>query len=77
MVEKLARIKGFEMNEIISVGDSGTDLSMKVEGSAFIGFNPSRTRAIEAFENAAVPIVEGKDLRKIWPLIYSGETLSG
>ena len=75
MVEKLARINGFEMEEIISVGDSGTDLSMKVGDSAFIGFNPSRTRALEAFENAAVPIVEGKDLRMIWPLIYSGEKL--
>ena len=77
MVEKLARINGFKMNEIISVGDSGTDLSMRVENSAFIGFNPSRPRALEAFESAAVPIVEGKDLRMIWPLIYPGEKLSG
>ena len=40
MVEKLARINGFEPSQIVSVGDSSTDLSMKIEGSKFIGFNP-------------------------------------
>ena len=42
MVEKLARINGFEPSQIVSVGDSSTDLSMKIEGSKFIGFNPRR-----------------------------------
>jgi len=73
MVEKLARINSFETGEMISVGDSGTDLSMKVGESSFIGFNPARSRALEEFKNAGVPIVEAKDLRKIWPYIFDGE----
>ena len=28
-----------------------------------------------AFEEAGVPIVEEKDLRLIWPLIFPGESL--
>lgn len=73
MVEKLARINSFETGEMISVGDSGTDLSMKVGESSFIGFNPARPRALDKFKNAGVPIVEAKDLRKIWPYIFDGE----
>jgi len=76
MVEKLARINGLNASEIISVGDSSSDLSMMIDGSRFIGFNPRRTKAKVAFEEAGVPIVEEKDLRLIWPLIFPGESLS-
>ncbi len=76
MVEKLARINGFTPNQIVSVGDSSTDLSMMIDGSRFIGFNPRRERARKAFEDAGVPVIEGKDLRLIWPLIFPGEDLS-
>ncbi len=76
MVDKLARINGFEPSEIVSVGDSSTDLSMMIEGSKFIGFNPRRERARKAFGEAEVPVVEKKDLRLIWPLIFPGEELA-
>jgi phosphoserine phosphatase len=76
MVEKLARINGFEASQIISVGDSSTDLSMMIDGSHFIGFNPRRVRAKLAFEEAGVPVVNDKDLKLIWPYIFPGEHLS-
>jgi len=76
MVEKLARINGFNASEIISIGDSSSDLSMMIEGSQFVGFNPRRKRAKSAFEDAGVPIVEEKDLRLVWPFIFPGEKLS-
>ncbi len=75
MVEKLARINGFEPSQIVSVGDSSTDLSMRIEGSKFIGFNPRRKRALEAFMEADVPVVEEKNLSLIWPLIFPGEEI--
>ena len=77
MVGKLARINGFDSSEIISVGDSSSDLSMMIEGSQFVGFNPRRARAKVAFEEAGVPIIAEKDLRLIWPVIFPGENLSG
>ena len=76
MVEKLARINGFEPSQIVCVGDSSTDLSMKIEGSKFIGFNPRRERALEAFLEAGVPVIEEKDLSLIWPFIFPGEDIS-
>jgi len=76
MVEKLARINGFNASEIISIGDSRSDLSMMIEGSQFVGFNPRRKRAKLAFEEAGVPIVEERDLRLVWPFIFPGEELS-
>ena len=76
MVEKLARINGFETGGIVSIGDSSTDLSMKVGDSSFIGFNPARERAFAAFQDSGVPIVESKDLRDIWPYIFDGEEFS-
>ena len=56
---------GFAPDEIVSVGDSEMDLSMMIEGSHFIGFNPSRESSLNAFTNADVPIVTEKDLSKI------------
>jgi len=74
MVEKLVRINGFSPSGLVSVGDSGTDISMMIEGSSFIGFNPIRSRSRRTFEKAGVPIVSGGDLRDIWPLLFSGES---
>lgn len=73
MVDKLARINGFDTSGIVSIGDSSTDLSMKIGESSFIGFNPARERALNSFLDSGVPVVESKDLRDIWPYIFSGE----
>ena len=45
-----------------------------IPSSHFIGFNPARQRARDAFENAEVPLVDSKDLRDIWEHIFEGET---
>ena len=74
MVEKLSRIKNLQPSSIVSVGDSSTDLSMMIPGSRFIGFNPARQRARDAFENAGVPVADSKDLRDIWKHIFEGES---
>ena len=74
MVEKLSRIKGIDPSGIVSVGDSSTDLSMMIPGSHFIGFNPARQRARDAFEQADTPLVDSKDLRDIWEHIFEGES---
>ena len=73
MVDKLMRINDLSSNQIVSVGDSGSDLSMMIEGSSFIGFNPSGTWSVDAFNNAGVPIVKSRDLRDIWPILMDGE----
>lgn len=70
MVAKFARINGFEAATIVSVGDSGPDLSMMIPGSRFVGFNPARDRAAGDFEEAGVPVVESRDLRDIWEPIF-------
>ncbi|MDP6703557.1 MAG: HAD-IB family phosphatase [Candidatus Thalassarchaeaceae archaeon] len=77
MVEKLVEINGFAPAGVVCVGDSSTDLSMQIEGSRFIGFNPARQRAIGAFESAGVPIVAKKNLKEIWPHLYPGEGFPG
>ena len=73
MVDKLVRINGFDTSGIVSIGDSSTDLSMKIGESSFIGFNPARERALNSFLESGVPVVESKDLRDIWPHIFDGE----
>ncbi len=73
MVDKLSKINNIRPEEIWSVGDSSTDLSMQITNSNFIGFNPARQRALNAFKQANVPIVLEKDLRKIWPIIFNEE----
>ena len=73
MVDKLVRINGFDTSGIVSVGDSSTDLSMKIGESSFIGFNPARERALNSFLESGVPVVKSKDLRDIWPHIFDGE----
>ncbi|GIS03398.1 MAG: hypothetical protein CM15mP105_1550 [Methanobacteriota archaeon] len=74
MVEKLARINGFKPSQIVSVGDSSTDLSMKIEGSKFIGFNPRR-EGTGGFHGSDVPVIKEKNLSLIWPLIFPGEEI--
>ncbi len=69
VIMRLMDIHGFSSEEIVSVGDSEMDLSMMVEGSKFIGFNPSRDSSIKAFTDANVPIVMEKDLSKILDFI--------
>ena len=69
VIMRLMDIHGFSPEEIVSVGDSEMDLSMMVEGSKFIGFNPSRDSSINAFTDANVPIVMEKDLSKILDFI--------
>jgi len=73
LVGKLARIEGLDPSQIVSVGDSSTDLSMMIPDSRFIGFNPARQRAVDAFKEAGVPVVEGDDLRDLWEHLYDGE----
>lgn len=75
MVEKLIRINNLKSENVISVGDSSTDLSMKVGESKFIGFNPARERAVEEFEKARVSVVYNRDLRDLWPIMFDGEIL--
>jgi len=75
MVSKLNRILGIHPSEIVSVGDNSMDLSMQIEGSRFIGFNPAREEAHSAFADAGVPVVLGNDLRDIWPILFPGETI--
>lgn len=65
VINRLMEMHGFAPGEIVSVGDSEMDLSMMIEGSHFIGFNPSRESSLNAFTNADVPIVTEKDLSKI------------
>ena len=45
------------------------DLSMHIEGSRFIGFNPTRQTAIEGFEKAGIDVVLGKNLDDLRPYL--------
>lgn len=67
VIEKILNMHGFEAKDCVSVGDSEMDLSMQVEGSRFIGFNPSRESSLVAFKDSGVPIVFEKDLLKLKP----------
>ena len=67
VIEKILNMHGFDAKDCVSVGDSEMDLSMQVEGSRFIGFNPSRESSLSAFKDAGVPIVFEKNLLKLKP----------
>ena len=69
VINKLLAMNGLDASGCVSVGDSEMDLSMHVEGSRFIGFNPSRQSSTEAFATAGVPVVVEKDLRAILPFM--------
>ncbi|MCH1540688.1 MAG: HAD family phosphatase [Candidatus Poseidonia sp.] len=75
IIENLLAMHGFDASGCVSVGDSEMDLSMQVEGSRFIGFNPSRESSWEAFTAAEVPIIVEKDLFLLYP--YLGLNPSG
>jgi len=74
MVEKYARINGIEPSELVSIGDNHTDLSMRIPGSGFIGFNGQKQMAIDGFRAAGVPHVTEKDCRLLWPPLFEGES---
>jgi phosphoserine phosphatase len=69
IITKLLKMNDLDVARCVSVGDSEMDLSMMVEGSRFIGFNPTRDSSKEAFEAAGVPVVNVKDLQAILPLM--------
>lgn len=73
VIERLMSINEISADEIISIGNSLNDLSMKIDGSHFVGFNPSQERCIDGFNAAGVEIIYEKDLRLLWPFIFSGE----
>ncbi len=77
MVEKFARINDLEPSEIVSVGDNHTDMSMRIPGSGFIGFNGQKQIAIDGFADAGVPHVQEKDCRLLWPHLFNGEPFPG
>ena len=54
VIDRLLEMNGFEAKDCVSVGDSEMDLSMMVDGSRFIGFNPTRDSSKEAFEDAGI-----------------------
>ena len=70
-VLRIMQMHGFSADEIVCVGDSEVDLSMHVEGAAFIAFNPSRETSLAAFQQARVPLVESRDLRDIWIHLFA------
>ncbi|MBT3477214.1 MAG: HAD-IB family phosphatase [Euryarchaeota archaeon] len=67
VIHRLLKMNDLDAVNCVSIGDSEMDLSMHVEGSRFIGFNPTRDTSIEAFNSADIDVVNGKDLRKILP----------
>jgi HAD superfamily PSPase-like hydrolase len=69
IITRLLEMNDLDATACVSVGDSEMDLSMHIDGSRFIGFNPSRASSEEAFNNAGVPVVRTKDLREILPLM--------
>ena len=69
VIHRLLEMNNLDVQNCVSVGDSEMDLSMHVEGSRFIGFNPSRESSLSAFEAANVDIIHEKDLRAILPLL--------
>jgi phosphoserine phosphatase len=69
IIEKLLKMHDFEPHECVSVGDSEMDLSMKIEGSHFIGFCPTRESSIQTFEAVGIPIVTERNLTGILPIL--------
>jgi len=73
LIEKLCRIHSIAASDVVSVGDSSSDLSMMIDGSRFIGFSPANDSSRQAFTTAGVPIVDGRDCRALWPALFDGE----
>ena len=68
-IKRLIDIIDCPPERLVSIGDSSMDLSMKIEGSTFIGFNPQRETAKIAFSEAGVTVVESKDLNDLRPYL--------
>ena len=66
-IQKLLDILECPPERLVSVGDSSMDLSMHVEGSTFIGFNPQRDTAKAAFAKAGITVINSKDLNDLRP----------
>ena len=73
VIQRVLEMHELSAENVVSVGDSDVDLSMWLEGSRFIAFNPSRETSSLAFSEAGVPIVESRDLRDIWVHLYGEE----
>ena len=69
VIRKLMSMHNFSPEDCVSIGDSEMDLSMIVDQSRFIGFNPSRESSLSAFESAGVPIIKEKDLMLLKPYL--------
>jgi len=67
IIDKIIEMHNFSPQNCVSVGDSEMDLSMQVDGSRFIGFNPSRESSLKAFKEAGVPVIEEKNLLLLRP----------
>ena len=68
-IQRLLEILDCPPDRLVSVGDSSMDLSMHVEGSTFIGFNPQRETAKTAFVEAGVTVVNSKNLDDLRPYL--------
>lgn len=68
-IQRLLDILDCPPDRLVSIGDSSMDLSMRIEGSTFIGFNPQRDVAKIAFAEAGVTVVESKDLNDLRPYL--------
>ena len=68
-IEKLIQMIDCPPERLVSVGDSSMDLSMHIEGSTFIGFNPQRESAKAAFADAGIDVVNSKDLDDLRPFL--------
>ena len=68
-IQKLLDILDCPPERLVSIGDSSMDLSMQIEGSTFIGFNPQRDAAKIAFAEADITVVESNDLDDLRPYL--------
>ena len=68
-IKRLLNIIDCPPERLVSIGDSSMDLSMKIDGSTFIGFNPQREAAKIAFSWAGVTFIESKDLNDLRPYL--------
>ena len=68
-IQRLLEIIDCPPNRLIAVGDSSMDLSMRVEDSTFIGFNPQRETAKTAFADAGVTVVDSRNLDDLRPYL--------
>ena len=68
-INRLLEILDCPPERLVSIGDSSMDLSMKVEGSTFIGFNPQRETAKQAFIEAGVTVIDSKKLDDLRPYL--------